>query len=111
MPDASLWEKESRFFLLCSKLKANENFLQLQEELAGTENKISYSRQYYNDTILDFNNSVKVFTGKFFASLYSVKERPFLEIAERERAVPKTKKRFIKFTLITIIFTLIILNT
>ncbi|MBS3099679.1 LemA family protein [Candidatus Pacearchaeota archaeon] len=71
------------------QLRANENFLQLQNELSAIEDKVAYARQYYNDTILDFNNSVKVFPGKFFASLYSVKERPFLEIAERERAVPK----------------------
>jgi len=66
-------------------LKANENFLQLQEELSATEDKIAYSRQYYNDTILDFNNSIKVFPGKMFASLYGVKGRPFLEIAPAER--------------------------
>lgn len=66
-------------------LKANENFIQLQNELSATEDKIAYSRQYYNDTILDFNNSIKVIPGKLFASLYNIKERPFLEIAPEER--------------------------
>jgi LemA protein len=67
------------------QLRANENFLQLQQELSAIEDKVAYARQYYNDTILDFNNSIKVFPGKMFASIYGVKERPFLEIAESER--------------------------
>jgi len=71
------------------QLKANENFLQLQQELAAIEDKIAYARQFYNDSILDFNNSIKVFPGLFFASLFGVKQRPFLEIAQKERAVPK----------------------
>jgi LemA protein len=66
-------------------LKANENFLQLQNELSATEDKVAYSRQYYNDSILDFNNSIRVFPGKLFASIFSVKERPFIEIAPAER--------------------------
>ncbi|MFA6022561.1 MAG: LemA family protein [Candidatus Pacearchaeota archaeon] len=70
-------------------LKANENFLQLQTELSATEDKVAYSRQYYNDSILDFNNSIKVFPGKLFASIFSVKERPFIEIAPEERKTPK----------------------
>jgi len=73
------------------KLEANTNFMQLQEELTGTENKIAYSRQYYNDTILDFNNSIKTFPGNAFANIYHVKQRPFLEITESERKVPKVK--------------------
>src|SRR3989338_3099724 len=66
-------------------LRANENFKQLQEELSSTEDKIAYSSQYYNDSILDFNNSIKVFPGTLFAKLYSVKERPFIQITEAEK--------------------------
>jgi len=73
------------------QLRANENFKQLQEELSATEDKIAYSRQYYNDTILDFNNSIKVFPGKVFAGLYNVKARPFVEIAPEERKLVKVK--------------------
>ncbi len=71
------------------QLRANENFLNLQQELSAIEDKVAYARQYYNDTILDFNNSIKVFPGIMFARIFSVKERPFIEIAEAERKVPK----------------------
>ena len=71
------------------KLRANENFLHLQQELSAIEDKISYARQFYNDSILDFNNSIKMFPGKLFASLYGVKHRKYLEITEKERVVPK----------------------
>ncbi|MCX6748392.1 MAG: LemA family protein [Candidatus Pacearchaeota archaeon] len=70
-------------------LKANENFLQLQQELASIEDKVAYSRQFYNDNILDFNNSTKTFPGTLFASIFGVKEREFLKIPEAMRAVPK----------------------
>ena len=73
------------------QLRANENFLHLQQELSAIEDKVAYSRQYYNDTILDFNNSIETFPGKFFASLYSVKQRPYIKIAEAERKLPKVK--------------------
>ena len=73
------------------QLKANENFAKLQEELTATEDKVSYSRQYYNDTILNFNNSIKVFPGKLFASIFGVKERPFIEITAEERKLVKVK--------------------
>lgn len=70
-------------------LKANENFLQLQQELSSIEDKISYARQYYNDSILSYNNSVERFPGMMFAKMYSKKEKSFLEIPKEERAVPK----------------------
>lgn len=72
-------------------LKANENFLHLQQELSAIEDKVAYSRQFYNDNILDFDNSIKMFPGKIFASVFNVKPRPYLKIAESERAVPKVK--------------------
>ena len=73
------------------QLRANENFLHLQQELSAIEDKVAYARQYYNDTILDFNNSTKTFPGTFFASMYNVKERPFIEITASERKNVKVK--------------------
>ena len=72
-------------------LKANENFLHLQQELAAIEEKVAYSRQYYNDSILSFNNSVETFPGVFFAKLYGKKEREMLSIPPEERTVPKVE--------------------
>lgn len=71
------------------QLRANENFLHLQQELAAIEEKVAYSRQYYNDSILAYNNSVETFPGSFFASMFKHKEREFLEIPAEEKAVPK----------------------
>jgi LemA protein len=71
------------------QLKANENFLQLQQELAAIEDKIAYSRQYYNDSILSYNNSVETFPGAMFASIYGKKEKEYLKIPAETRAVPK----------------------
>ena len=70
-------------------LKANTNFLELQRELATTEDKVAYSRQYYNDSILSYNNLCKTFPGVFFAGLYGKKPREYLKIAESERKVVK----------------------
>ena len=66
-------------------LKANENFLELQRELTTTEDKIAYSRQYYNDSILAYNDLCKTFPGVFFAGLYGKKPREYLHITESER--------------------------
>jgi len=73
------------------QLKANENFLQLQQELSAIEDKVAYTRQYYNDSILTFNNMVKTFPGVMFAKLYGKSEKPFLEITAEERTVPKVQ--------------------
>ncbi len=71
------------------QLKANENFLQLQEELAAIEDKVAYARQYYNDSILSYNNLCKRFPGVLFASVYGKTPKKYFEIPEEERAVPK----------------------
>ena len=71
------------------QLKANENFLQLQNELSAIEDKVAYSRQYYNDSILSYNNSVETVPGVWFAKLYNKKEKQAIKISEEERAVPK----------------------
>ena len=66
-------------------LKANTNFLELQRELSATEDKVAYSRQYYNDSILTYNNLCKTFPGVFFANLYGKKPREYLKITESEK--------------------------
>ena len=72
-------------------LKANENFLQLQNELSAIEDKIAYARQYYNDGIMSYNVSTTTIPGKWFASLYGFKKRDYLQIPESSKAVPKLK--------------------
>lgn len=72
-------------------LKANENFIQFQQELASTEDKIAYARQYYNDGILSYNTSRQTIPGKWFASLYGFGDRKYLEISAAERTTPKVK--------------------
>jgi len=66
-------------------LKANTNFLELQKELSSTEDKVAYARQYYNDSILSYNNLCRTFPGAFFASLYGKKSREYLQISEAEK--------------------------
>lgn len=72
-------------------LKANENFLELQRELSSTEDKVAYSRQYYNDSILSYNNLCKTFPGAFFARIYGKKAREYIKITESERKNVKVK--------------------
>ncbi len=71
------------------QLRANENFLQLQQELAAIEDKIAYARQHYNDSILSFNNLTKRVPGTMFASIYGKTAKKYLEIPQEEKAVPK----------------------
>lgn len=73
------------------KLRANENFLHLQQELAAIEDKVAYARQHYNDSILSFNNLCKKFPGVMFASIYGRKEKRYLEIPEEEKTVPNVE--------------------
>jgi LemA protein len=70
-------------------LKANTNFLELQRELAATEDRVAYSRQYYNDSILRYNDLCKALPGLFFAKIYGKTPREYLKIAEAERKVVK----------------------
>lgn len=70
-------------------LKANQNFLMLQEELSGIESKIAFSRQFYNDTVMNFNTTVKVFPINIVASIFGFKEAEFFSIPAEEAAVPK----------------------
>jgi LemA protein len=71
-------------------LKANQNFLALQEELTSTENKISFARQYYNDAVLRYNNQTQMFPSSIVASLGGFKSGEFFEVqVPAEREVPK----------------------
>jgi LemA protein len=70
-------------------LKANQNFLQLQDELTHTEDKIAYSRQHFNDSVLSFNNIIETFPGNIFANMMGKKSRDMLQIPEASREVPK----------------------
>lgn len=68
-------------------LKANENFKMLQEELSGIENKVAYARQFFNDSVLEYNNLVTTIPGSFFA--FGKQPKKFLEIEEAERKAVK----------------------
>ena len=71
-------------------LKASQNFLALQEELTSTENKISFSRQFYNDSILQFNNKTQMFPSNIVASMGGFKAGEFFEVTDTtEREAPK----------------------
>jgi LemA protein len=71
-------------------LKANQNFLSLQEELSSTENKIAFSRQAYNDQVLFFNNKTQMFPSNIIAGMFNFSKRDFFELEDAaEKAVPK----------------------
>jgi LemA protein len=73
-------------------LKASSNFLQLQEELATTENKVSFSRQFYNETVRSLNTAVKTIPTSFFVGLAKVGEREFYEVDDPSAGnVPNVK--------------------
>jgi len=72
-------------------LKANENFLHLQQELSAIEDKVAYARQYYNDSVLDYSNLFRTFPGNMFAGMFKKKEQAYLKIPESARAVPKVE--------------------
>jgi LemA protein len=71
------------------QLRANENFLQLQQELSAIEDKVAYARQYYNDSVLSYDNATSVFPGVFFFKLYGKQKKDYIKIEEAEKAVPK----------------------
>ncbi len=74
------------------ELKANQNFLQLQEELASTENKISFARQHYNDTATVYNTNIAVFPKNIIAGMFNFKESDLWQITDAaERVAPKVQ--------------------
>jgi len=71
-------------------LKANQNFLALQEQLTSTENKISFSRQFYNDSVLNYNNKIQMVPSNIVASMTGFKQGEFFQVEKaEEREVPK----------------------
>lgn len=72
-------------------LKANENFKELQRQLEDTEDKIAYSRQFFNTNILEYNTSVKTFPNNLIASMFNFKEESFFEATENEKKDIKVK--------------------
>ncbi|RKY13165.1 MAG: LemA family protein [Planctomycetota bacterium] len=83
----------SKFMLVVENypdLKANQNFLSLQETLTSTENKIAFARQGYNDQVLFYNNKIEMFPSNIVAGSFNFTKRDFFEIEnEEERNVPK----------------------
>ena len=72
------------------ELKANQNFLALQEELTSTENKISFARQSYNDSVLFYNNKIQMFPSNIIASMFNFEANDFFELDDvKEKEVPK----------------------
>ena len=71
-------------------LKANQNFLALQEELTSTENKIGFARQFYNDTVMNFNNKIQMFPSNIVAGMFNFHASEFFELKdEAQREAPK----------------------
>lgn len=67
------------------ELKANQNFLMLQEELSGTESKIAYARQFYNDTVLKYDTRIQTFPSSIIAGAFGFKARDYFELEEAAR--------------------------
>jgi len=73
-------------------LKASTNFAALQDELATTENKVAFSRQFYNDSVRQLNTAIKTIPTSFFAGFAKVSEREFYEVSDpQDREVPNVK--------------------
>jgi len=91
--EGALGEALSKFLLVVENypdLKANQNFLALQEELSSTENRISFARQSYNDQVLFFNNKTQMFPSNIVANMFNFSKRDFFELENAaEREVPK----------------------
>jgi LemA protein len=91
--EGALTDALSKFMLVVENypdLKANANFLSLQETLTSTENKIAFARQGYNDRTLFYNNKIQMFPSNIIAGMFNFGKRDFFEIEnEAEREVPK----------------------
>ncbi len=73
-------------------LKANENFLQLQEELTSTEDRVAYSRQFYNDSVMGYNTKIASIPSNIIAGMFNFTKREFFELqAPEDRDVPKVQ--------------------
>ena len=73
-------------------LKASTNFLALQEELSSTENKVSFARQFYNDSVRTLNSAIKTFPSSLFVKSAGVSSKPFYEVDDpQDRKAPQVK--------------------
>ena len=73
-------------------LKANESFIALQTELAATENKIGFARQYYNDNAMRYKNRIEIFPGNIIAGMFNFQVEPFFQLEDsKEREAPQVK--------------------
>ena len=85
-------EALSKLFALSEnypELKANQNFLSLQNDLKDTEDKISYARQFYNDSVLTYNNKVEMVPSNIVANMTGFKKASFFETDEKDKEAPK----------------------
>lgn len=73
------------------KLQASENFMQLQEELSGTESKIAYARQFYNDSALEFNTKIQTFPSNMIAKMFGFVQKEFFKTEGKERDAVKVE--------------------
>ncbi len=93
--EAGLTDALSKFLLTVEnypELKANQNFLALQEELTTTENRIAFARQAYNDETLAYNNKTEVFPSNILAGMFNFQKAEFFAISdEKERQAPQVK--------------------
>jgi len=92
--DGELTRALGRLFALTEaypELKANTNFLQLQEELKNTEDKVAYARQFYNDSVLNYKNKIEMFPSNLIAGMFNFKPETFFEANEADREVPQVK--------------------
>ena len=91
--EGQLADALSKFMLVVENypdLKANQNFLALQEELTSTENKIAFARQNYNDQVLFYNNKIQMFPSNIVAGMFAFTKRDFFEVqSAAERETPK----------------------
>ena len=72
-------------------LKASQNFMELQEEISDTEDKIAYARQFYNSDVLDYNTKLKVFPNVLFARLFNFQDAEFFGTTDEEKQPVKVK--------------------
>ena len=72
-------------------LKANTNFIDLQNNLRDTEDKISYARQFYNDAVLNYKNKLEMFPSNIIAGMFNFKPEKFFEATEEEKETPKVE--------------------
>ena len=71
------------------ELKANQNFLGLQQDVSDTEDKISYARQFYNDSVLTYNNKVQMFPSNIIAGMFNFTKATFFEVSDSDKEAPK----------------------